>query len=1119
MALARTTLAGDPSVTATVRWSSMATWFYGEGRALPAAFDCPLVATVTLVSFGSVASTVTFWAQLVTQPGMPPHGEIRLYARAMAYPHTAAQGQMGYRVLGVVTQHYAPGVGDYCTVAWSDETPEVEVALSYSGLYLHKMRDTEPMPEFENGPTSPCHPLHLGMKYAWGGSAVGVVADAGIVADSTAGNNLPAQWPQFADLGCVSCGLAFSHEPWPCSGKVAEITSVVFNGEPLDFGGYLKSRAGSHTAGEDDGLGLYVDDYTKVNGADVYAPLVYAPIVIDYQLEGYDWAVNTEVSFRIPANLEGPDGFCETVDGPFTERRAYWWKSWGGPWQRPFALPVRVDPDWAALNGENVEPDDAPCVIEEAGLDCEPENTLDVLTVDREAGLDLLPGGWEADDDLRVTVNPETREARVVVGPGASYGAISHGIATEYFARLDDPETLCLPEDYLNLKAGPGEDVYNLEQFTFLRLAYSSERPVRLTLRLDYSEVTIHDNHLTGSARIEGFSYDRVRRHASWTFDLDTTEGSATRVAIADLCVPMEGPMPPGVGQEGLSPWLQHVDRITLSGFDGWSGGEWLFVLRELSPLQYNPQGGASGDGAGYAASKVVFPRPDEGGLPISLTALTMHADGGRACRPPDQIHALCEEAGIDFVEYLIGSGSGVALHAMRSLQAFADITAMQEGLEVGGIESLAASSAAYQAAFVDADGVDMLGGRLYAGDLVEQYDREIDGSAWPARPRVGMIYPASGVPLPCVVRKHLHGSLHGMVRSGRRRAGPDVPARLVVDDAEVAADETDDWSGVHFLGLPGARELRSAYLVADGGSPSSAYTDLRNQLRRWVEVQGGLARIRADGLASDVATVLAGAGLMLSGRRTHDNFGAELLTDALAEGRSGSVVYMAADGGLPRVLYETDGNLVESRWFGESTVLLSDVRLPEVTARSRRSGRLAIAFWRAGTLYYTEAYLSRGHYVAEADDLAQAIGAADEEWCSLTPLPSGRVACAYRNAGSLGIAYGGLGGFAPQSPLPGWLAEGRWPHLRMGESVLSRSGVAAMVTYHEGGRIALTWLDYLGGELIPDAARHHTVTEDARPAGPAWLDAQGRRLFVWYLDGLGEVTRAESRDGGVTWG
>ena len=838
MALAKTSLAAYASWSADLTVYQLGAW-YGMGDEVRLPYLNQTVAGVGS-GFGA-ASAVGF-----VFSGFPGNTTELIHQRAKAGMGALDPMDEVDTVVGVWELPPGPPTPPYPRWEWVG-LDEVTVALSgsISTLSAYKMRDAEPMPDFgDSGPDSPCHPLHLGMKYAWGSSDFTKAATCGAASASGGGNVLPPSWAASgggtADLGFVAFSLGMEDEVLVnVTGLVARLSSCVVAGESVSFDGFAEEAFGLRVVGSGDSLSLYMDDPAGVPlyGAAVQAS-VYFPIIIDYDLKCYDWGqAYPGAQFAIPDQYGG----YEVVAAPFAGQRVYGKASWDDPVRsRPWNVVVDLDPDWANAVYEAVDPNDLPCTIEESGLSCDPDDTLDSVTITRPETLAVqlpadaggaLPSGWStASTGLSVTQDGQT--TKVAVGTTASGGEITRDFETDYYERLDAPAAL--PDDYLDLLHAAGDDVWNWEQYKFLKVEWENDGPSQaLTLTVGYSEVVVSDNHLTDSTRIGEFSYTRTEKTAAWTFDAAGPTGSV----VLDLSYPD-------------SPWLQHVDSLTLTGFTGDPGGSFEFRVMDIALTQWDP---IDSTAVGQVGIKVVFPRPGDGGLPISYTAFTAHADGDRACRPPDQIAALCGEQGIDFVEYLRGAETGTILDYMRSATQFYNVLAVQEGFALAGGADLVNGGAGFDALFVDA-GYDMLG-QLYAGDFLERIDAGGDAGSWVAhdyesvlkvRPRVGTVYPASGVPLEVRVRKMLRGNLHGIVRdSGTfERVGADVEVKLWADGSVLQMCLTNHWSWAGFNADGGGRETSDLGLTAGAaaGAPGTTYSYVRNELRRWCPLEFAVA-------------------------------------------------------------------------------------------------------------------------------------------------------------------------------------------------------------------------------------------------------------------------------------
>ena len=143
--------------------------------------------------------------------------------------------------VGAVVDEDAHGVG----TLGERHGLSVEPSFEMGPLYLYKVRDAEPMPEYEDGPSDPCHPLHLGMKYAWGGSWTRTVASGMGSTVQTSGTTTPswaasgggtADLPGGGVLITLRCD-AHLHAMDPVEGVVIRVDQVTWQGQEVSFDG------------------------------------------------------------------------------------------------------------------------------------------------------------------------------------------------------------------------------------------------------------------------------------------------------------------------------------------------------------------------------------------------------------------------------------------------------------------------------------------------------------------------------------------------------------------------------------------------------------------------------------------------------------------------------------------------------------------------------------------------------------------------------------------------------------------------------------------------------------------------------------------------------------------
>jgi len=663
-----------------------------------------------------------------------------------------------------------------------------------------------------------------------------------------------------------------------------------------------------------------------------------------------------------------------------------------------------VNAAWAAANYENVDPTDLPCTIEESGLGCDPEVEWEGFAVRRSAAVGVqkpadasaLPSLWNPLVDTRVEQGTIITE--VYIQPGATAASVRRTLLEDYFRLYITSTgiaTYGLPGAYRNLKHQAESDVWNWENYKFLELSYTSGHAQRIWLTVEYWANTVTDSHVTGGERVTDFLNEnpsRTLQSVAFAIDIIQTEPSQIATAYIDLAMPD-------------LPELRHVYRLTLSGFENETESEWLFCIVDLRLVQRNPTSGAE---TGLTDAKITFARPD-GGLPISYTGFTATAEGDRCCRPPDQIHTLCGEAGLDFCERLTGSGSGTILDFMRTLPEWFTELNRQEGFSVSGAGDSPMpcqfGHSTYDAAFVDADGNDMLGGTLYTGDVQEQIDTVIgtDPTVLPVLPRVGTVYLAAGTPITCKVIKRVHGSAHGLMHSGGVRAGPDETVALWEQNTGlITTCLTDDWSRWAFKGKPGVRELLALGISTSEDAEPATWVQIYNELRVWAQaIPGGCPRVAlAYCKQSGHAMVLRSDGTQIYSKETLDNGVTWNGEEVAFAGVSPCAFYDAA--GNVVCLYANLGGLrmrsYDGAWSAEVTVAMG-YECPSA-AYVAPEDRAYIVARQSGALYCMAAERQTAEpYGLTVIETPVAIGTLDEGNAEITMLGEGALLATYYNS------------------------------------------------------------------------------------------------------------------------
>lgn len=731
---------------------------------------------------------------------------------------------------------------------WPDAEKAMSCGVTSVLANLHKMRDAENKPA---ALSYPCHSLHLVMHRK-------LVNSVDATTDATAGGASASGSYTIdgVDLGYVSISIGLTDQPLyqVPTGVVIKFTEIRWElggvSGYVDFSGWTESAGGCMVVG---GLGtvtFHVVDSNAIPGDGQYFSATrYVPVVIDYDLDLRNWGIESGGRFRIPANeLQGDATYWVTVDSPYVARVWYHDDTWTTPaLNRPFQITVQVELDpWMISQDEDVTPPDASCVIEDSGLNEDPDEPWMEFKVLREQEIAVqlpadaggtLPSAWIATQQCSVA--QVGQQTTVTINAAATYAIIARALVEDYFSAYTTKgvgggcQTYGIPACYQYLKHQPGSDIWNWENLKYVMLRYTSEIDQEIEIVLGHREATVYDDHLTGSERETNLDISTVTVVAVRTATCPTA-AVATEV-VMDLCEP-------------TSPWLQHVDTIIIRGLVGQAGVTTEFTIEDLVLRQHNPTTLAD---TGQTFIKITNARPNSGGLPISYTAITAVAEGDRCCRPPDQIVTLCDEAGIDFVERITGRESGAIGDHLHELAYAGTTLNRQEGWQVQGADDTPPpwdpTATEYTGAFVDGDNNDMLGGLLYVADVIEQLDQVAEGvpepyfvgtsfQALPVRPRIGESGVVSGIPITVMVRHILRGSLHGLGRqSNGSRAFPGVAVELWEPGyASVSSHVTDDWGHLRFPGA-GARENRSAGYRRQGGNVIGAW-QVYNRIRQWIE-------------------------------------------------------------------------------------------------------------------------------------------------------------------------------------------------------------------------------------------------------------------------------------------
>jgi len=1008
---------------------------------------------------------------------------------------------------------------------------------------LYKSRDTEPMPEYEDGPSSPCHPLHFGMKYCWGTDGTySVSVDASLCSDTTSHPRMVPSWagggggstdlfPLFLDLGMTRTPLG------AISGLVARITNVRFawgdSYSYADFTGFDTTSVGLHCIGNGCSLELYCVTWSQVPLYGVgFSLAIYPPVIIEYNLKAKSWDKDySGAQFTIPSN--NTSASTMNVDAPYAERVSYWQNSWDTASQRVWTFSPRLNTEWMASASELVDPADWACTIEEHGLafatsgesyglyDWSHFHPVRNMTCSVQWPWDseTMPSQWISVGG-ELGIDQVERVTKIDVGPHVSNAAIRRTLKDDYLSyrcTSDGAEEYGLPQAYQYLRHSQGNDICCWEDYKYLKLTYYSEANATLTLTVRNNAVSMSDTHETSwEDRKSAWLSSIVVTPEEHTFQVPIyVAGGVTYIGLEDM----------------IDRKLQHVYELELSGFSNTSETSWwLFEIRDLELVPYNPTQGTE---TGKVDCKVVYTRPDPGGLPISYEAWTTTAEGSRAARPPDQFRALCGEEGFAFVEPSRGSGTGIIMDHLKEISSVYQQINRLEGFSIDDHGQWASTASEYMGAFVDSSASDMLGGSLYFSDIAECVDRQISSSVttFPVRPRVGTLYAAAGFPLPCQVVKILQGNIHGIARSGwMRRASASVylfQRDLEGSMSRVETCITDDWGRFHFLGKRGAQELFDAGVSAvDSAScVTTWYTDIVNELRHWEGVTVSSPQpFGIDGKPSDYMAVAYFSGDMLWLKTTY-NGGEHWVEEPLiqVQGSDPSVVWSPCDGTMPWVFYVYNHNLYQlRRRASTSSLLLPSVDSAHVQPKNHGLHIITIFYVLDGTHYSVDACWTgeeRGYEVNTHTN--RVIGEAHTTVAAgAIMLPDGHQAVVYpvTNATAIQELRGKDWGL-PVYIVP---ADAEFEHLRLrGLNYPMWNGAKIPCAAREkDGTISFAYfdIDKDTGQLTYREGTRHIVASSSFNAPPeVWVNLAGV-ITVCYLGLDGAIHYADSRDSGMTW-
>lgn len=1016
---------------------------------------------------------------------------------------------------------------------------------SIGPLDLYKMRDAEPMPVFDNGPVDPCHPLHLGMKYAWGTDATySISVDATLCAQTTSWPQMVASWSTggggTTDLLPLTIGLGLTRTPYGAmSGLVGKVVNVraVWGGtfSYADFSDFDTTSNGLRCVGNGSSLELYCVTWSSVP-LDGYAHTVtiYPPVVIDYDLAVNAWGQDyTGAELQIPDNEASGtfSGLYKVVQSPYAERMVYWKDSWHSGSERVWEIAPRLTTAWLASNSENVDPDDSYCTIEEHGLQFagsegsyslydwpyfQPVRNM-TCSVQWPWDAVLMPSPWVSVGG-GVSVEQVGRVTKVHVGPHVANDAIRRTLKDDYLSyrcTSAGADALGLPQAYQYLRHSVGNDICCWEDYKYLKLTYFSEASGVLNLTVRNHVVAMEDTHET----------DWGARKAAWLASIATT---AEEHVFPFTILAAGGVVYIGL-EDSTDRKLQHVYEIELGGFTNTGDSEWLFEIRDLELVVYNPTLGTE---TGKADVKVVYARPDAGGLPISYEAWTTTTEGSRAARPPDQFRALCGEEGLAFVEASRGSGTGIIGDHLKALSAAYQQLNRLEGFAISDTQQWATSASEYKGAFTDSSGSDMLLGNLYWSDIGECIDRQISSSTvtFPVRPRVGTLYPCAGYPLPCQVQHHiLQGNIHGLVRNGSTRAGAQSVYLFERDGSgsitQIADCTTDDWGRFSFYGERGVRENCDGGVATTNTSSQVTqwFTDLRNELRRWSWGTSGSSALALDGASADRVAIARFVNGHLQLRVSY-NGGTDWVDEdvvPVADGTSPSVVWSPCEGTEMWLFYVSGGVLYQrKRHSTSSSILKSGVSAARVIPKNRNNHICTLLYIAGSMLYSSDAhYISGTEGYEEDTETIREIDMADSGFVAGIMQPTGSLAVCYVRSG---VRYtrsltGNTWSDATIVPDPFASDESSWWGL---SSPTWQCGRIPCAGREGDGTIAFGWfvIDSATGALAFETGSRHVIATASQNTGPVVWVNQSNPILVWYIGSDGALHQASSGDEGRTW-
>lgn len=450
---------------------------------------------------------------------------------------------------------------------------------------------------------------------------------------------------------------------------------------------------------------------------------------------------------------------------------------WWSGYNPPATVRLYLDTDWLTDHAEDQT--DGTYNDRYITLDCHPLSFVDrseapfvngIFTLAHVASLDVndppatsvrtdaqRPSLWTGTGGVIVSSTPALNDLWEVQAD-ATAPVVSRSLVSIYFDRLaayagatSDYFAEGAPECYLYDKANMDpkhptevvqteEDITSWMRYAYLRVGFvvpSVTLPAELTMTVYWYDVTITDNHLTGSTRQEEFDWETTSRSASYAMTFAATGSQYVDVDL--LSTPTE--------QESVK--LRHVYKVEFSGFP-LEAGTW-----ELETLQLRQHVTDSFRYAKFAE-------------PWTYTGVgwSMVVDGKVSCLAlPDNFHQNAED-GLEILNWSIGATTGLDLTTAFTLQQLANILENQEGLTCTYTE------AEWDAHFTDEDDVTLC--TAYPWLCSEDEDRNEDGATanwdWPIAARANQITIPRGITYRIEATKILQCGAHGIAWLGTER-------------------------------------------------------------------------------------------------------------------------------------------------------------------------------------------------------------------------------------------------------------------------------------------------------------------------------------------------------------